>query len=511
MRLRRGSLGSFLLVAAFAAPLGAASARAQIDPSDVGPTTPPSPTPPPEPPQAPDEEASALATLRGMEARLSAGETLGPADSAALLAATRSRHISVRALAAAVLAWLDPPTATPALLGTADKTGIADAEPRVRVVAAQSLLALSRRLPDDVRRDVVGASLLLLDDPVDEVACAAAELALALAPSGAVEAVRVRANNLGDVRYACFSRIGGLPVRTVEVPEIPRDTPTPEEGTPAPVAPPPAPPDGKWVMVATMGSAGLLIGGLVPTMLVPGRDVLTYRADRTRITREELSVVTQAAGGLLGAAVLGGGAWALAGTMEPLTVDEGGAVALGTGALGLVGAGVPLMLSLDGGTSAGVTAAGLTLGAVGSLALVSTSDIDRDDEALALGLAGLGAMAGGLGVFTAVPVGLETVGDADRTSFGLATAAVTAGALGAGGLAAGSLVDLPAERTFATVAGGLIGGGLLTGTAFLLIPQNEIKSRIACGAGLAGELLGASAAFALVPDAWLGVTVPPAE
>ncbi|MCC7108545.1 MAG: hypothetical protein IT382_04615, partial [Deltaproteobacteria bacterium] len=240
------------------------------------------------------------------------------------------------------------------------------------------------------------------------------------------------------------------------------------------------------------------------------RDVLTYRADRTRITREELSVVTQAGSGLLGAAALGGGAYALSGMMPPLSVDEAGAVALGTGALGLVGAALPLMLDLDAGTAAAVTAAGLGVGSVGSLALVSVTDLDAKDETLALSLAGLGAMAGGFGVFAAVPVGLETVGSADRTTFGFATAAASAGAAGATGLALGPVVDLPPARSFAALAGGLLGGGLLAGTAFLVIPAMDVKSRIAAGAGLTGELLGAGAALLLVPDAWLGVA-PAAE
>lgn len=492
------------------AALAAVPAWAQQDPSEVGPATPAVAPPRAPPPPPEDAETTALAALRSFEARLSAGETLGPNETATLVAAARSPHISVRALAAAVLAWLDPATAVPPLLGADGKSGVTDAEARVRVVATQSLLALSRRLPDDARRDVTGAALLLLDDPADEVACAGAELALALGPTAAVDAVRVRANNLGDVRYGCYARIGGLPVRTVEVPDIPRDAPAEETAAPAPVGPPPAPPDGKWIAVATLGSAGLLMGGLVPTIFVPGRDVLTYRADRTRITREELSVVTQAGSGLLGAAALGGGAYALSGMMPPLSVDEAGAVALGTGALGLVGAALPLMLDLDAGTAAAVTAAGLGVGSVGSLALVSVTDLDAKDETLALSLAGLGAMAGGFGVFAAVPVGLETVGSADRTTFGFATAAASAGAAGATGLALGPVVDLPPARSFAALAGGLLGGGLLAGTAFLVIPAMDVKSRIAAGAGLTGELLGAGAALLLVPDAWLGVA-PAAE
>lgn len=497
---------ALVVVVAVVAP--AAAALAQVDPSDVGATPVPAPTPPPPRPPAADDEEAELGALRTFEARLSAGETLTPAETANLVASASSRHISVRALAVAVLAWLDPATAAPVLLGGDDKRGVTDPEARVRTVATQSLLALARRLPEEIRRDVVGAALLLLDDPVDEVACAAAELALALAPSAVVDAVRVRAAAVGDVRYACFSRIGGLPIRAVKVPELPHEELLPDEGTPPPVAPAPPASDGTWVTVAASSSAGLLIGALVPTMLVPGRDVMLYDDDRTVITREELSVVTQAAAGLAGAAALGGGAWALAGALAeggaPLTVDEAGAIALGTGALGLVGAGVPMMLALRGGLPAGLTAAGLAAGAVGSTALVAVSDLDANDEALSLGAAGLGAMAGGLAVFTLMPVGIDTVGEADRTTFGFATAAVTAGAAGMGALTLGPFLDVPPARTFATLAGGLLGGGIFTGAAFLLIPSIDVKSRIACGVGLGGEVLGATMAFLLVPDAWIG-------
>lgn len=497
---------------ALALVLAAGPVLAQVDPSDEGAVPAPAPPPPPPAPAHVDDEEQALIVLRAFEARLSAGETLSPADTATLITSTTSPHVNVRALAVAVLAWLDPASASGVLLGAEGKRGVTDPEPRVRAVATQSLLALARRLPEETRRATVAAALLLLDDPADEVACAAAELALAVAPSAVVEAVRVRATAVDDVRYACFARIGGLPIRAIEVPDLPHEAPPDEgEAPPATVAPVP-PPDGRWLAVAALGSAGLLAGALVPSAIVPGRDVMLYDDDRTVITREELSVLTQAVAGLAGAAALGGGAYAMAGAMadgaHPLTVDEAGAIALGTGALGLVGAGVPLALGLRGGLPSGITAGGVAVGAAGTAALVAFADVDANDEALALGLAGLGAMAGGLGVFTVVPVGVESVGDVDRTTFGFATAATAAGALGATGLALGPFVDVTPGRTFAAVAGGLVVGGLFTSAAFLVVPAIDVKSRIACGIGLGGELLGATAAFLLVPDAWVGA---PAE
>ncbi|MCC7073259.1 MAG: hypothetical protein IT383_18210 [Deltaproteobacteria bacterium] len=489
--------------------LVAGPALGQVDPSDEGATPAPARAPPPAPVPAPvDDEERALAGLRVFEARLSAGETLSAPETATLVTAATSNHVNVRALAVAVLAWLDPPTAAPVLLGADARRGITDPEPRVRAVATQSLLALARRLPEETRRATVAAALLLLDDPADEVACAAAELALAVAPSAVVEAVRVRAPAVDDVRYACFARIGGLPIRAIVVPDLPRAA-APEEGeAPQPAPLPPPPPDGRWVAVAALGSAGLLAGALVPTTIVPGRDVMLYDDDRTVVTREELSVLTQAAAGLAGAAALGGGAYAMAGAMadagHPLTVDEAGVIALGTGALGLVGAGVPVALGLRGGLPSGITAAGVATGALGTAAMVAFADVDKNDEALALSMAGLGAMGGGLGVFAMVPVGVDAVGDVDRTTFGLATAAATAGAIGGAGLALGPFVDVAPGRSFALLAGGLVVGGLFTSVAFLAVPNIDVKSRIACGIGLGGELIGVTAAL-FVPDAWLGV------
>src|SRR5688500_12779775 len=153
-------------------------------------------------PYAGQSEAGALAALRGLEAQLSLGHTAQPAElDAASRAATASPSPAVRALATAVLAWLDPAVATPPLL-----EALEDDDARVRGAAIQSLLSLARRFDDDTRRRVISATLPRLDDAADEVACAAAELLGALSPSVATDALRTRASAAGDVRYACYAR-----------------------------------------------------------------------------------------------------------------------------------------------------------------------------------------------------------------------------------------------------------------------------------------------------------------
>jgi hypothetical protein len=505
----RGLVCSALLIAVVVDGTAATAARAQ-GAEDPATTAPPPPAPPSSAPAEPVPfaglaEPEILAQVRALEVRLSLGQELTPAETKSVVeGARRSPHVAVRALCAAVLAWLAPDVVADALV---DAT--ADAEPRVRAVAAQSLLSLGRRFSDEQRRQVVTTGLVLLDDPADEVACAAAELVNALSPSAATDAIRVRADAAGDVRYGCYSRIAGLPTRAVKVPPLPSldeneggDEEKPEVPAPAPAAPPQAPPDGTWLYVGTAAAAGFLSGALIPTGLVPARDVLTYTDDISRVTREEIALPTQLGAGLVAGALLGGGAYLLSTTVRPLNLDEASAVVLGTGALGLAGASSQLAFALREGPSSWTTAGALTLGLVASSGLAYGAHLDVDDEVLAASLMGIGALTTGLTVFTVVPVGLTQVGDALRNDFGLGMIGIGAGVIGFGGLATGAFVDVSRGRSFALAAGALLGGGAFTALGFVVTPESEVKSRIACGIGLAGELIGLAAA-AFVPDAWL--------
>jgi hypothetical protein len=449
----------------------------------------------------PDQsEAEVLTTLRALEATLSLGSTPSRAElEDVATAATSSPHAPVRALAVSVLAWLDPTVATAPLLAA-----WSDDEARVRAAVAQSLLSLARRLADDDRARIIAGALSHLDDASDEVACASVELLGALAPTDAADAVRVRAAAAGDVRYACFSRIGGLPVRAVELP--PRATvvavPT---SAPEQIAPSPSVPgrdaSGTWLLIGTAASAGFVAAALFPSGLVPSRDVLSYDDDASRITREEVSVLSQLGAGVLGAAALGGGAYLLEEVL-PLNVAEAGAVAIATGSVGLVGASAQLAFALREGPAAYATAAGLALGLAGGAGLAMGLHLDVDDEVLAASSMALGGFGAGLIVFSAVPVGFTNIGDAQRQAFGLGIAGMGAGAAGFVGLAAGAFVDVRAARSFTVLLGGVIGGGLGTALGFLSVPPSTVQSRIACAVGVSGLLIGITAGV-LVPDTWL--------
>ena len=441
-------------------------------------------------------EVDALALLRALEVKLSLSQALSSAELASVVACATSPHVSVRALSVAVLSWLDTELATSPLL-----QAWLDAQPRVRAGAAQSLLSLARRLGDEDRRRVVAASLIHLDDAVDEVACASAELLGALAPAEAADAVRARAQAAGDVRYACFARVGELPVRAVELPVLPAADAPSSDASPTSSQVPSGHDDGTWLLVSVAASTGLVVGALLPAGLVPSHDVLLYDDDSSRVTRVEVAVATQLGAGLVGALALGSAAWAIA-QVEPHDVKEAAAAATAVAALGLAGASAQLVFGLSEGPAALATAGGLVLGLAGGAGLFLGAQLDVNDEVLAASSMALGGLGFGLLVFSAIPVALLEIGAAKRVDFGLGIAGLGAGVAGFGALAAGALFDVRAARSFAVLAGGLVGGGLGTALGFAIVPPSDVKSRIACTVGLVGLVAGMGAGL-LVPEHWL--------
>jgi hypothetical protein len=520
LRVARSAACGAVAIACVALTLTSTSARAQAKdpaaeapPPSTGPTAPPSPSGA-VPTVAPDPfagktETEALAFVRALEARLSLGQAATHDESDLLVKAARnSPHTSVRALAVAVLAWLEPQTAVPPLL-----SAFRDPQERVRTTAAESLLSLARRLDDDQRRSSVSAALLMLDDPSDETACAAAELLGVLSPSAAADAVRTRGDASDDVRYACFARIGGLPLRPVNVPPLPslekpavgpnkRPQPVVKEKTNEPA-------DGTWLFVGTAAAAGLVAGGVLPSAFLPSRDVLLYTDTQTTLTHEEVAFPSQLGAGLIGAAALGGGAFALSTFGAAPNMDQAGVVAIGTGELGLVGASSQLAFGLKEGPADLATAAGLVAGTAASTGLAyaffagkDKMELAVDANVLSASFLGIGALTSGLVVFTATPVGYENVGSALRVDFGLGVVGMGAGIAGFGALATGAFLDVKPARSFILLAGASAGGGLALAGGFLFTPQSDVKSRIACGIGLGGEVIGFTAAL-FVPDEWL--------
>ncbi len=475
----------------------------------------------PEPPEPGSiEEHRDIALLQALEGRLSVGDTLGPKDVDVLLRLLSSSPAPrARALAAAVLPWLEPPVAAPPLFAASR-----DADARVRATAGQSLVALARRLPDDVKKSAATVGLSLLDDPSDEVGCAGAELLAALTPSDLsrangsnISTVRdafdVRAKTASDVRYACFVRHGGLPARAVNMPPLPPDPDankpkTTTSGQPA-VAPPPGAAPKQWLFVATAASTGLLAGGGLPGAFVPSRDVLVYDDRESKLSREEVSVLTQGGTALLGAVALGGAAWGTELILGPLSTTEATSVLGAAGAGTVLGAGLGLMAGLDGSGQSLSLSLGSLGGFVGGAALAYGLDLDDDDNALMASAMVMGGLASALGAFTAVPVGLDEVFLAQRSNFGLGAGLTGAGLFGLVALGVGAFSDLPASRSAAVVAGGLMGGGLLTGLGFLIVPKEiDTSSRIACGLGLSGQAIGMALALVLIPDQWLAISSP---
>ncbi len=442
-----------------------------------------------------------MARLQRLEGLLSVGRELTTTERDELLALVRSPAPRARAVAAAVLPWLQPDVAAAPLCAL---TG--DGDVRVRVTAGQSLTSIARRVGDQDRAAVIAAGMRLLDDAEDEVACAGAELLATLQVPALVDALEARADGASDLRHACFVRFGGLAARPVQAPSLPTIATVIDDadvGAAAASSTPARRP--AWVHIATAAGAGLFIGGLVPAALVPARDVLVYDDDASRLSRQDISVATQAGAALMGAAALGGGAWLLDDTLK-LSPEGQLAVAGGTGAGAMLGAGLSFMLDVKGGGPAWILAGSTGAGLVGATALAAFAPISANDNAVVMGTLAMAGLAGGLGAFTAVPVALTDVGGVGRTDFGFGSVFAAAGALGLGSLALAPIVEVPAARTAAVVAGGLLGAGLGGGVAFAFVPAElETGSRVAAGAGLVGQAVGMAVGAWLIPDAWLGI------
>ncbi len=453
------------------------------------------------------EELRDMATLQALEGRLSLNEQLSAADVDTLLRIlAKSPAPRARALAAAVLPWLDPSVSAPPLF-----TASRDPDARVRATAGQSLIAVSRRLPEELKKNAVNVAISLLDDPVDEAACAGADLLAALAPPGLQDAFQARAKGASDVRYACFASVGGLPLRAITMPDLPPDPDQPKTattpGTPTTLPETPTTTTPNWMFLAAGAGTGLLVGGALPGAFVPSRDVLLYDDATSKLSREEVSFLTTGAAAIAGAAALGGAAYGIEALLGPLSPTESTSVLGGAGAGTVLGAGLGLMIGAQGGGQAMALSLGSLGGFAGGTGLAYGTELTDNDNALMASAMAMGGLASALTAFTAVPVGLTEVLGAQRSDFGLGAGMTGAGLFGLAALGAGAVVEVPAARSAAVVAGGLLGGGLLTGLGFLIVPTElDTSSRVACGLGLSGQVIGMTLAYLLVPDEWLALS-----
>lgn len=450
-----------------------------------------------------------IALLHALEGRLAVGTTLSTGDVDVLLRlASLSPSPRARALAAAVLPWLDPSVAAVPLFAASH-----DPDARVRASAGQSLVALARRLNEDLQRSALAVGMSLLEDASDEAACAGAELLSALNPPNLGDTFAVRAQAASEVRYACFVRSAGLAPRAVTMPEMPPDpdegkapttsTPTPSPTAPAGVAWQQQP----WLFLAAATGTGLLAGGALPGAVFPSRDVLLYDARETRLSREDISFVTVGGAAVLGAAALGGAALGTQLLWGPLSTTESTSVLGAAGAGTAWGAGLGLMLGLDGGGLSLSLGLGSLGGFAAGTALAYGFELSGNDNALMATAMAMGGLGSALAAFTAVPVGVDAILGAKRNDFGLGAGMTGAGLWGLVALGSGAFTEVAPARSAAVLAGGLLGGGLFTGLGFLFVPDSlDTRSRIACGLGLAGQILGMTMGMVLVPESWLGVS-----
>ncbi len=447
-------------------------------------------------------EGRELQTLARFEAALSVGRALSAKDSAQIAALVAdSPSPRVRATAAAVLAWLDPAVSVVPLL-----KATRDSDPTVRVTAAQSLIPLARRLDLPMQDTVAAVAVALVDDVDDEVACAGIELLAVAGLERVADVATDRAEKASDVRYACLARFAGVPIRAVKLPTItpsPRDAP---DGTDVVVSPDtvlPLPAETQWLFVADAAAAGLLIGGAIPSGLVPARDVLVYDDDSSRRSRQDISFATTVGSALLGGAAFGTGAYVLDATLGPLDSHEAIAVVGGTGSGLLLGAGLGFMLDPDGGGGALLLAGTTAAGVIGSTALAYATDLSSNDNAFVASSMAMGALLGGLGTFAAMPVAVADINGVPRTDFGFGAVVAGAGAFGLVALGASPFVEVTAARSAAVAAGGFLGAGLVGGIGLLAVPGDlETGSRISAGLGAGGQVLG-MVLGALVPGDWL--------
>ena len=497
-----------------ALPGGEPSPR--IDDDSARPADPASPrvSLPPEPayvdPFASVDDDEALAALRALEARVSGGEVLGAADRATLLGAARKNaRAPIRSTAVAVLAWLPADVAGPPLVAALD-----DTDPRVRTFAAQGLQALARRLSDDVRAPAIERSRARLDDDDDEVACAAGELLAILAPVLANEAIRDRADVADPVRYACWGRAAGLPLKRVVVPPLPAAPDDSGAHVPPPTAPAPSSAlhGGEWLFLTTAFGSGLAAGAFVPNAFLPTQEVLLYTARRTTLSHQEVSILTSAGAAIAGSLAFGGIAIGVDAAFGPPTLQGGSGAAFDVASAGMAGLGGALLAGRNEGIASSSLALSLAGGFGVSLLTAHLLEPTYADIGLATTTAALGALAGTLATFAAVPVGYATVyGTTGRVDFALGMVLTVGGLGGIAAMLLAPVIEVRPARLLAAAGGAVVGAAVGVTAGFLPVPVSvDVRQRIGTGAGLAGLVVGGALGAWLLPDLWLVPDAPSA-
>jgi hypothetical protein len=439
------------------------------------------------------EKSSALGRLRDLEAGLSRGDPLRPAEKAEVLRwAADHPSDSVRAQALALFSWLAVDEAQPPLLNA---TG--DPAYRVRVQAVVGLDVLSRRLGHGERGQILAAAHRLLDDPATSVACAAARVVAHLAPRRAKREFSAKPIATDPVRAACFARAVGLDPPVAPVAEAARPQPekkaqhgAPEKKTVPPTRNPVHSP-ALWTLAGALAGAGT--AAALPALFEERRFFLDYSPSQTTSGRELGMPWAFAAASLGGALVGGAGGYALSLASAPDQAIPALMLVSGipVGALG--GFGLALAAGLDSQETGLPVAGGMALAAGAALASWPLGP-GPGDVAFGLGVGTLALSGTALALFTAIPVSATTVyGTVNRVDLAMG-AGLMAGALGTfSGFVLGPILDAPQQVVFGILAGGMAGMALGLLSVYTVVPiALETRPRIAAGAGLVGEIVGAT-------------------
>lgn len=467
---------------------------------------------------APDAEAATLralpprALLREWEGRLALGLPLSVVERDQLVAwATAPTAPEIRALAISISLWLPVQTSEPLVFEACH-----DEDARIRAECLSGMMALARRISGD---SLYRARALLADalgDSEDAIACRAASTLVALWPEYAKQMLQMaaRAQDLSDFRYGCFRRHVSLPPQAKPPPSAPPTTArTPEspEGEQSgvneaarrhPGASEPA--EGDRVFLVSSAAMGLMAGGLLPGVLFPGRDVLTYSRRASRYARTEMSVFTSGAAGLVGAMALGGVALGAAEAFGPMSSSAAAGVVTSSVTGGLGGLGWALAANLDdAGFGLSTAVAGLTGWAIGSTVGIWGRP-SADDVVFAVTLGTQIAAWSGLFALAAIPVNTDVVWNGSpRLDFSVGAALTLGGAATQVALVLSPLIEIPMGRSVITIAAAASAAALGLGGTYLLLPRDFIpRQRVATGVGASLSVLSAAAAFFWAPTAW---------
>jgi hypothetical protein len=457
-----------------------------------------------------------LPYLRMIERKVSLGKQVDDEEIKNLLYLARDdKDATVRAMAITVMTWFAPAQFFETALMSID-----DADARVR---NQSLLALgiwSRHLTPLQKKQIAAACVARLDDASDEVACSAARVMMTLDPPAGASEIAGRIETAGDARFGCWRALANLPYRDIRVaePRVPEkaqdvsEEEAQEDGGNG-IAPAEdmavdtvSGPTGNGIFWSAAASAGLIFGGVLPGILSPPKDALIYTSTETTKIREEPSYLNNIGGGFAGALLFGGSAVLATYLVGPMDYAPATSVA----AMSLVGAtagmGFGMALGLDSfWTSVNALAlgtAGLAVGTVGAW----IKPPSQRDVTLIASLSTMGTLAGALGSFTVLAVGTPVYFErVQRLDLAIGIGMLSGSAGGSLAWMSSPLLDISHGRIVASSAAAMAAAGFGIATTYLLVPVNiDIRTRIAAGVGLAGQMIAGGLAFVLLPDSWVG-------